>query len=325
MMRNRKLGDVGPEVAEVGFGCMGLTSNYGETDDESAIRTVNRALDLGVTHFDTADAYGWGDNEVLVGKALKDRRSEATIATKFGQLMKDGKRVVCGTPEYVKSACDASLQRLGIDTIDLYYAHRIDPEVPVEETVGAMSELVSAGKVRWIGLSEAASDTVRRGHAVHPLAAVQAEFSLWTRFAELDHFDTCEELGVSFVAYAPLGRGFLSGDIKSAGDLREGDRRQSHPRFQPESIDANIAEIDTLRDVAVEVGASTAQVALAWVLASRPFMHPIPGTTSITHLEENLAAAEVSLSQEQIGRLSASFSSVVGDRYPPGAMKKVQI
>jgi len=325
MMQNRKLGDVGPDVAEIGFGCMGLTSNYGETDDETAIRTVHRAIDLGVTHFDTADAYGWGDNEVLVGKALKGRRSAVTIASKFGQLMRDGERVVCGTPEYVQSACDASLQRLGIDTIDLYYAHRIDPEVPVEETVGAMSELVSAGKVRWIGLSEAASDTIRRGHAVHPLAAVQAEYSLWTRFAEVGIFDVCDELGVSFVAYAPLGRGFLSGDIKSAGDLREGDRRQSHPRFQAESIEANISEMDTLRDVAVEVGASPSQLSLAWVLASRPFIHPIPGTTSIAHLEENVAAAEISLSQDQIARLTASLSSVVGDRYPPGAMKKVQI
>ncbi len=205
-MDNRKLGDIGPEVAEVGFGCMGLTSNYGETDDDSAIRTVNRAIDLGVTHCDTADTYGWGDNEILVGKALKDRRSEVTIATKFGQLMRDGERVVCGTPEYVKSACDASLKRLGIDTIDLYYAHRIDPNVPVEETVGAMSELVSAGKVRWLGLSEATADTVRRGHAVHPIAALQAEYSLWTRFAEVDQFDVCEALGMAFVAYAPLGR-----------------------------------------------------------------------------------------------------------------------
>jgi len=280
-MKNRKLGDVGPEVAEVGFGCMGLTSNYGETDDESATRTVNRAIDLGVTHFDTADAYGWGDNEILVGKALSGRRDEVTVATKFGQLMRDGARVVCGTPEYVRSACEASLRRLNIDTIDLYYAHRIDPDVPVEETVGAMSELVSEGKVRWLGLSEAAADTIRRGHSVHPLAAVQAEYSLWTRFAEDGIFDVCEDLGVSFVAYAPLGRGFLSGTIKSAGDLREGDRRQSHPRFQPENIDSNITEIGTLQDVAVEVGASTAQVALAWVLASRAFIHPIPGTTSI--------------------------------------------
>jgi len=248
-----------------------------------------------------------------------------TLASKFGQLKEDGKMIVRATPEYAKTACDASLSRLGVDVIDLYYAHRIDPNVPVEETVGAMSELVDEGKVRWLGLSEASPESVRRGHAVHPIVAVQAEYSLWTRFAEEEHFDICEELGIAFVAYSPLGRGFLSGTIKSAGDLRDGDRRQAHPRFTAENIESNITKIDTLNDVAVEVGASPAQVALAWVLAQRPFIHPIPGTTKVHHLEENVGAADVELNDEQLDRLRVAFATVAGDRYPPGAMKKVQI
>lgn len=324
-MQKRKLGAVGPAIAELGLGCMGLKSNYTETDDATAIRTVHRAIELGVTHFDTADVYDAGENERVVGRALAGRRDGITIATKFGQLIEDGQRIVRGTPEYVKAACDASLERLGVDTIDLYYAHRVDPNVPVEETVGAMGELVEAGKVRWLGLSEAAADTLRRGHAAHPLAAVQSEYSLWTRFAEADQFDVCEELGIAFVSYAPLGRGFLSGTIKSAGDLRDGDRRQSHPRFLAENIDANIDKIATLNDVAAEVGAAPAQVAIAWVLAQRPFLHSIPGTTSIVHLEENVAASDITLSQEQIDRLADSFDVVAGDRYPPGAMGKLQL
>ncbi len=324
-MKNRKLGAVGPELPELGYGCMGLSSGYTETDDATAVHTIHRAIDLGVTHLDSADAYGAGHNESVVGRALQGRRDEVTLATKFGQLTKDGKQIVCATPEYVKEACDASLERLGVDRIDLYYAHRIDPDVPVEETVGAMSELVAEGKVRWLGLSEAAPNTVRRGHAVHPLAAVQAEFSLWTRFAEAEHFAVCEELDIAFVAYAPLGRGFLSGTIKSAGDMREGDRRHAHPRFSAENIDSNVSKIETLNDVAVEVGASPSQVALAWVLASRPFVHAIPGTTSIVHLEENLSAADVSLTEEQVARLGSAFDVVAGERYPPGAAKKLQL
>ena len=324
-MKNRKLGAVGPAVPELGYGCMGLSSTYTETDDAAAERTIHRAIDLGLTHLDTADAYAAGHNESVVGSALRGRRDEVTIATKFGQLTRDGEQVVCATPEYVKEACDASLGRLGIDTIDLYYAHRIDPDVPIEETVGAMSELVDEGKVRWLGLSEAAPDTVRRGHTVHPLAAVQAEYSLWTRFAEAEHFMVCEELDIAFVAYAPLGRGFLSGTIKSAGDLRDGDRRHAHPRFTAENIDSNISNVDTLSDVAVEVGASPAQVALAWVLASRPFLHAIPGTTSIVHLEENVEATDLTLTEGQVARLADAFAVVAGERYPPGALKKVQL
>lgn len=324
-MKNRKLGNVGPEIPELGFGCMGLNSNYTATTDEQSIAAVHRAIDLGITHFDTADSYGAGQNEEFVGKALQGKRDQVVLASKFGQLTEDGKRIVRGSPEYVKSACEASLKRLGVDVIDLYYAHRIDPNVPVEETVGAMAELVEEGKVKWLGLSEAAPDTMRRAHAVHRLAAVQTEYSLWTRFAEAEHFAVCAELGIAFVSYAPIGRGFLSGTIKSAGDLREGDRRQAHPRFAAENIEANIDKVDTLNDVAVEVGASPAQVAIAWVLGSQPFIHTIPGTTSISHLEENVAATDVTLSQDQRTRLASAFDVVAGDRYPAGAMGKLQL
>ena len=325
-MQMRRLGGAGPEVPELGFGCMGLSSGYTETDDAAAERTIHGAIELGVLHFDTADAYGNGHNEKLVGRALVDRRDQITIATKFGHVMQDdGQRVICGTPEYVKTACDASLARLGVDTIDLYYAHRIDPNVPVEETVGAMSQLVTEGKVRWLGLSEASPESVRRGHDIHPLAAVQAEYSLWTRFAEDEHLGICQELDIAYVAYSPLGRGFLSGTIKATGDLREGDRRRALPRFTSENLDSNVARIETLTDVAIEVGASPSQVALAWVLAQRRFIHPIPGTTSIAHLEENTGAADVTLSDEQLQRLADAFDGVAGERYPPGAMETVQL
>ena len=325
-MQMRRLGAVGPEIPELGFGCMGLSSGYTETDDATAERTIQRAIELGVRHFDTADAYGNGHNEQLVGRALADRRDQITIATKFGHIVQDdGQRVFCGTPDYVKTACDASLARLGVDTIDLYYAHRIDPNVPVEETVGAMSELVTEGKVRWLGLSEASPDSVRRGHAVHPLAAVQTEYSLWTRFAEDEHFGICRELDIAYVAYSPLGRGFLAGAIKATGDLSEGDRRHSLPRFTSENLDNNLPRIETLRDVAVEVGASPSQVALAWVLSQGRFIHPIPGTTSIAHLEENMGAANLSLSDGQLERLARAFDDVAGERYPPPAMERVQL
>lgn len=324
-MERRNLGAVGPEIPSLGFGCMGLNSNYTATTEDKARQTVGRALELGIVHFDTADAYDAGNNEKLVGQLLRSHRDQVVIASKFGQLTEDGKRIVRGTPEYVKSACEASLARLGVEVIDLYYAHRIDPDVPVEETVGAMAELVDEGKVRWLGVSEASPESTRRAHAVHPLAAMQNEYSLWTRFAEDEHFDICRDLGIAFVSYAPLGRGFLSGTIKSAGDLREGDRRQAHPRFSAESIDANVEKLEVLTDVSVEVGASTAQVALAWVLGRHSFMHSIPGTTSVNHLEENVAAADITLTDEQQARLADSFDVVVGDRYPAGAMKKLQV
>ncbi len=290
-MRQRQIGTTGEHVGEIGLGCMALSGTYRPTDDESAGALIRRALDLGVNHLDTSDAYGWGHNEELVGRALAGRRDEVFLATKFGQLIEDGNRIVRGNPDYVRSACDASLARLGVDHIDLYYAHRIDPNVPVEETVGAMAELVVAGKVRYLGVSEAAPDTIRRAHAAHPLAAVQIEYSLWTRFAETEIFGVCEELGVGYVAYSPIGRGFLSGTIKATEDLDERDRRRDHPRFAQENIEHNLEMLQALQDVAVAHGAAPAQVALAWVLAQRDYLLPIPGTTSVDHLEENLAAA----------------------------------
>lgn len=323
-MQQRALGSAGPSIFPVGFGCMGLKSSYTETTDADAARALGRALELGVVHFDTADVYDLGANEELVGQALRNHRDRVVLASKFGQLVEDGKRLVRCDPDYVKAACEASLKRLGVETIDLYYAHRIDPTVPVEETVGAMSELVVEGKVRWLGVSEASPESTRRAHAVHPLAAIQNEYSLWTRFAESEHFDLCRDLGITFVAYAPLGRGFLSGAIKSADDLRPGDWRHAHPRFQPESIAANLARLEVLRDIAVEQGVSAAQIALAWVLSSEPFIHTIPGTTSVAHLEENVSAAELRLTDDQVARLSNSFETVVGERYPAPAMTKLQ-
>ena len=326
-MEQRTVGSTGAQVSAIGLGCMALSSTYRAIDDASAVSLVHRALDLGITHFDTSDAYGWGHNERLLAQAFGARRDEAYLATKFGQLMEDGKRIVRGTPEYVHAACDASLERLGVDHIDLYYAHRIDPDVPVEETVGAMAELIVAGKVRHIGVSEAAPATIRRAHAAHALAAVQIEFSLWTRFAEEEIFGVCGELGIGYVAYSPIGRGFLSGTIKSTDDLDESDRRRQHPRFAQENIDHNVKMLQALQDVAVSHGVSPSQAALAWVLAQRDFILPIPGTTSIGHLEENVAAAAVELTDAELTQLSDVFAldGTAGDRYPAGALAKVQI
>lgn len=325
-MQTRRLGAQGDSLPEVGLGCMGMSSVYTETDDTAAQRVIERAYELGVRHFDTADVYGPdGHNERLLGRAVRRFRDDVLVATKFGQvILEDGSRVIDGSPEYVRAACDASLARLGTDWIDLYTAHRIDPKVPVEETVGAMAGLVGEGKVRHIGLSEAAPASLRRGHATHPVAALQLEYSLWTRFAEEEHLPLCDELGVAFVAYAPMGRGFLSGTIKASGDIRPGDRRHRHPRFAGDNLDSNVALLQTLTDVAVEVGAAPAQVALAWVLAQRPFIHVIPGTTSETHLEENIAATDIALSADQLHRLAEAFTNVSGDRYPPAAAQHVQ-
>lgn len=326
-MHTRTVGTGGVEVSAIGLGCMALSSSYRTIDDESAIALVHRALDLGVTHLDTSDAYGSGHNERLLGQALAGRRDQVYLATKFGQLTENGKRIVRGDAPYVRQACDASLGRLGVDYIDLYYAHRIDPTVPIEETIGAMAELVDAGKVRALGVSEAAPATIRRAHAAHPLAAVQIEYSLWTRFAEEEIFAVCEELGLGYVAYSPVGRGFLSGTIKSVDDLDESDRRRQHPRFAQENIDKNAVMLQALQDVAVVHGVSPSQVALAWVLAQRDFLLPIPGTTSQAHLEENVAAAEIQLTDDEIAQLGEVFApgSTAGDRYPAGALAKVQI
>ncbi|MDH3499717.1 MAG: aldo/keto reductase [Acidimicrobiia bacterium] len=326
-MEQRTVGSTDVRVSAIGFGCMALSSTYRPTDDASSVALVHRALELGVTHLDTSDAYGWGHNEKLLSTALAGRRDQVFLASKFGQLMQDGQRIVRGDAEYVRAACHASLGRLGTDHIDLYYAHRIDPTVPIEETIGAMAELIDAGKVRHIGVSEAAPATIRRAHAAHPIAAVQVEYSLWTRFAEEEIFGVCEELGIGYVAYSPIGRGFLSGTIKATEDLDESDGRRQHPRFAQENIDRNIDTLRALQDVAVTHGASPAQVALAWVLAIRPYLLPIPGTTSADHLEENVAAADIALTPDEVEQLAAVFepSLIAGERYPAGALAKVQI
>ncbi len=326
-MLQRSVGNTGVTVSAMGLGCMALSGTYRPSDDDSGIALIHRAIELGINHLDTSNAYGWGHNETLLGRALAGRRDQVFLASKFGQAMEDGKRVVHGEPQYVRDSCDQSLARLKTDYIDLYYIHRVDPTVPVEETVGAMADLVAAGKVRHLGISEAAPATIRRAHAVHPLAAVQTEYSLWTRFAEEEIFGVCDELGISYVAYAPIGRGFLSGEIKGTEDLDETDRRRQHPRFAQENIDQNKVMLQALQDVAVNHGISPSQVALAWLLAQRDFLLPIPGTTSISHLEENVAATAVSLTDQELSLLSATFdpARTAGDRYPTAALAKVQI
>ncbi len=327
-MRQRNVGSTGEAVGAVGLGGMALSSIYHPTDDESSVALMHHALECGVTHLDTADAYGGGHNERLFGKALGSRRDSVFLATKFGNVSTpEGQRIVNGRPEYVAAACDASLERLGCETIDLYYQHRVDPDVPIEETVGAMAGLVAAGKVRHLGLSEAAPATVRRAHATHPIAAIQVEYSLWTRFPEDELLPLCDELEIAYVAYSPLGRGFLTGTIKDAGDLSEDDRRRAHPRFSGESIEKNVQLLQALQDVAVEHGASPAQVALAWVLSRSERILPIPSTTSTVHLSENVAAAEIELTADEIDRLGSVFAAdaVAGDRYPAGALNKVQL
>ncbi len=325
-MKTRRLG--GLEVSAIGLGCMGMSVAYGERDEPGSIDTIHRALDLGVSFIDTADMYGRGHNEELVGRALKGRRDEAILATKFGNIRTaDGKSDVRGDPEYVIEACEKSLARLGTDVIDLYYVHRIDTKVPIEDTIGAMKRLVEEGKVRHIGVSEAAPATIRRAHAVHPLAAVQTEYSLWTRDVEDEVLPTCRELGIGFVAYSPLGRGFLSGTIPSRDSLIENDRRRDHPRYSEENIARNLALVDALKSVAQECGGTPAQVAIAWLLTRGEDIVPIPGTKKTKWLEENVAALDLVLSDAQAARLAEVFRPGVtaGDRYPPGGMKRVMI
>lgn len=327
-MQQRRLGATGETVPAIGLGGAALAGSYKEIAVPDAVRLIHHAVDLGVTHIDMSDLYGWGRGEEILGKALVGRRGDVFVATKFGQLMADdGKtRIVRGDAPYVRRCIDRSLNRLGVDHVDLYYAHRIDPEVPVEETIGAMAELVDAGKVRHLGVCEAAPATIRRAHATHPLAVVQAEYSLWTRFAEDEIFAVCGELGIGYVAFAPIGRGFLSGEIKGEDDIREGDLRRIHPRFTQESIDHNIRLVRAITDVAVTHGITNAQVALAWVLAQRDDLLPIPGTTSIAHLEENVAAVDVELPAEDLARLGEAFDPALvrGDRMPAYAMEKLQ-
>lgn len=323
-MKTRTLGRSGPEVSAIGLGCMGMSAFYGEPSSKGdAISVIHRALDLGLNFFDTAEMYGPHTNEVLLGKALNGRRDEAFVATKFG-IGYNAERTaltVDGSPANVRRAIEGSLQRLGMDHVDLYYLHRVDANTPIEETVGAMAELVKEGKVRFLGLSEAAPATLRRGHAVHPITALQTEYSLWSREPEDEILATCEELGVGFVPYSPLGRGFLSGDIRSVEDLAPDDFRRNNPRFQGENFQKNLDLVEAVSAIAADKGVTPAQLALAWVLAQGENLVPIPGTRRIRTLEENMAAADIVLTAEDLARIEAVFpkGAASGHRYAEAA------
>ncbi|MCB9611252.1 MAG: aldo/keto reductase [Sandaracinus sp.] len=317
--RRRRLGNSTLEVSPIGLGCMGMSDFYGEADDARSTALLHHALDVGMNFFDTADMYGPWTNERLVGAALRDRRDEAVVATKFG-VKRDasgGWLGIDGSPDYVRACCDASLERLGIETIDLYYQHRVDPSTPIEETVGAMGELVKAGKVRFLGLSEATADQIRRAHAVHPITAVQTEYSLWSRDPEHDVLETCRELGIGFVAYSPLGRGFLTGAIRSPEDFAPDDFRRNNPRFKGENFTKNLALVDAVRAMAEAKSVTPAQLALAWVLHRGEHIVCIPGTTKQKRFDENLAANAVRLSADELAQLDAMLpiGAAVGERY----------
>jgi aryl-alcohol dehydrogenase-like predicted oxidoreductase len=320
VVEQRRLGGGGLLVSAVGLGCMGMSEFYGATDEDEGVATILRALDLGVTLIDTADIYGPFTNERLVGRALRERRDEAVLATKFGNVRNErGERLgIDGSPDYVRRACDASLERLAVDHIDLYYQHRVDPATPIEDTVGAMAELVDQGKVRYLGLSEASPATIRRAHAVHPISALQTEYSLWTRDPEDELLETVRELGIGFVAYSPLGRGFLTGRFSDPGRLAADDFRRNNPRFRSENVGHNAELVETVVAVAAEKDATPAQVALAWVVSRGDDVVPIPGTKRRSYLEENVAAAAIELSPDELERLEQAFppGAAAGERYP---------
>jgi aryl-alcohol dehydrogenase-like predicted oxidoreductase len=323
-MEKRKLGPL--EVSAIGLGCMGMSEFYGPRDDAESIATLHRALDLGLTLLDTADVYGPHTNEELVGRAIRDRRHQVVLATKCGILRSPtGIRGIDGSPEYIRSACDASLKRLGVDVIDLYQLHRVDPKTPIEDSVGALADLVRAGKVRAIGLSEASAATLRRGHAVHPLASVQSEYSLWTRDPEAEVLTACRELGIGFLAYSPLGRGFLTGEIKRFEDFAPDDYRRFTPRFQGENFAKNLELVARVGEIARAKGCTPSQLALAWLLAQAPFVVPIPGTKRRKYLEDNLGALAVRLTRDDLARIEEVMppGAAAGLRYPEAMMARV--
>jgi aryl-alcohol dehydrogenase-like predicted oxidoreductase len=328
-MRKVKLGSQGAIVSRMGLGCMGMSEFYGERNDKESAATILRALDLGINLLDTADAYGIGDNEELIGKTIRGRRDEVFLATKFANVRKKDDPThwsISGKPEYVRAACDASLKRLGIDHIDLYYQHRVDPQTPIEETVGAMAELVKAGKVKYLGLSEASPATIRRAHKVHPITALQTEYSLWERHVEKEIIPTVRELGIGFVPYSPLGRGFLTGTITKKSDLGDKDARaQRYPRFEGENFEKNQVLVERVRAIAENRGVTPGQMALAWVLAKGEDLVPIPGTKRRKYLEENAAAADIKLTPGEMAELEAAVpqNEIAGDRYAAANMKAI--